>query len=727
MEIKSTWRLLKSKFMNAGNIYYPVSALVNAITSLVLGILIWRHNIKDSLYKSFTLFCISIAIWSTFYFCWQVSTNYHDALYYSRCLMFGAIFIPFFYFHHISILLNKSQQFRKVIVFGHVMSVVAFASCFTPLYVKDVVSTNGFKFWPVAGPLYGPFLTIWFCYVLGGVVLIWKAYLKSEGKQRNQLKYVLAATIIGWSGGATNYPLWFGVNVLPVGNILVAAYVIIVSYAIVRHNLLDIEVIIRRTAVFAGLFAFVYGIFTIFTVLGQELFKNSLHWNQWVAMVPTVLVITFALRPLEIFLTNATERFLFQKKYSYIELLRTFTNEILTVLDLQKLMDQTVAGLVKIIKLESACVLLFDKESKAYKLVAKSGVKEKEALFGPEDTLIAYLKASPGHIIKDKSVDKMDGHSALRDDFKRLNAQICLPISLHDELIGVLCVGMKKSGEDYTQEDIDILTTLARTEAIAISNAQLFDELSKTQAEAAQREKMAVIGTLAAGINHEICNPLGIVRGQCEMFLLNLRDGFYKEKSIEDMVRISSDIMTKVIKETDRATAITKKLSSFSKPSKRSEFEEVSVEKEAREVLDLIGHDLKLNNIDIQMDFAPGFPPILADRKQIEEVLFNIIRNAAQAMDKSSGKIAVSGFEKNGSAIIQIADNGSGIPADKLDQIFHPFYTTKAPGKGTGLGLFIVKQVVERNKGVITVESQVDVGTTFTLNFPSAVKALAVA
>src|SRR3989344_9541262 len=103
--------------------------------------------------------------------------------------------------------------------------------------------------------------------------------------------------------------------------------------------------------------------------------------------------------------------------------------------------------------------------------------------------------------------------------------------------------------------------TLARTLGIAIANAQLFDELSKTQAEAAQREKMAVIGTLAAGINHEICNPLGIVRGQCEMFLLNLRDGIYSSKDRDEICQIATDIMNKVIKETDRATGITKKLS----------------------------------------------------------------------------------------------------------------------------------------------------------------------
>ena len=134
----------------------------------------------------------------------------------------------------------------------------------------------------------------------------------------------------------------------------------------------------------------------------------------------------------------------------------------------------------------------------------------------------------------------------------------------------------------------------------------------------------------------------------------------------------------------------------------------------------LIGHDLKLSNIQFSKSFAVDFPPIFADKRQIQEVLFNIIRNAAQAMDKKDGKIELSGVTSNGTAILKISDNGSGIPTDKLGQIFNPFFTTKDPGKGTGLGLFIVKQVVERNRGTIVVDSIEGAGTTFTLSFPTA-------
>ena len=115
-------------------------------------------------------------------------------------------------------------------------------------------------------------------------------------------------------------------------------------------------------------------------------------------------------------------------------------------------------------------------------------------------------------------------------------------------------------------------------------------------------------------------------------------------------------------------------------------------------------------------------PKILVDRKQFQEVLFNLIRNAGQAIGEK-GKITVSGTESLGSVTIDVQDTGSGIPENKIKELFNPFFTTKEPGKGTGLGLFIVRQVVEKNGGKIYLKrTKVGEGTTFTIEFPVAAR-----
>ncbi|MDD5495528.1 MAG: ATP-binding protein [Candidatus Omnitrophica bacterium] len=433
------------------------------------------------------------------------------------------------------------------------------------------------------------------------------------------------------------------------------------------------------------------------------------------------IIIILTMRRIENFLINITDKYLFQKKYDYKELLKTFTAEVLTVLNLDRLVDLTIDKLSDIIKLISAAVLLFDDDKQEFKIAASQGIKDPSLTLIRPDGIVTFLEQTHGYLLRKELVEKkIFIPDTIKDIMDKLNAELIIPMVLHEEVIGVLSLGKKKSDEDYSQDDLDILLPLARTLAIAISNAKLFAELGKTQAEAAQREKMAVIGTLSAGINHEICNPLGIARGQCEAFLLNIKDGLYKDKSQEDLLKKAQEIMTKVIKETDRATAITKKLSGFAKPAK-GEAEMINIDKEVDEVLGLVGYELKLEKIEVEKRIEQGLPSIFVDRKQLQEVLFNLIRNAGQAIGEK-GKITVIAKQEKNTISIDIKDTGSGIPQEKIRELFNPFFTTKEPGKGTGLGLFIVRQVVEKNGGRIYLkETKVGEGTTFTLEFPASV------
>jgi signal transduction histidine kinase len=513
----------------------------------------------------------------------------------------------------------------------------------------------------------------------------------------------------------------YGVEIYPFGFVFILAFLSVIGYAIVRYKLMDIEVIIKKTLVFAGLLASVFAMLILPTLIIQEyLFRGTGTGGRMAGLAISGIVIILTMHRIEAFLINVTDKYLFQKKYDYKELLKTFTAEVLTVLELDNLVNLTVDKLSDIVKLTSSAVLLFDEEKQQFNVMASRGVKDPTVTLIRPDGIVTFMEETHGYIlIKELNDKKIMVPESVKEIIARLSAELIIPMVLHEEVMGMLSLGKKKSDEDYTQDDLDILLPLAKTLAIAISNAKLFDELGKTQAEAAQKEKMAVIGTLSAGINHEICNPLGIARGQCEAFLLNLKDGLYKTKSAEELLERSKEIMAKVIKETDRATAITKKLSGFAKPSK-GESELVDISKELDEVQGLVGYELKLEKIEFVKDIEKDLPNIFVDKKQLQEVLFNLVRNAGQAIGEK-GRITVSVRQKDRKVFIDIQDTGSGIPEDKVHQLFNPFFTTKEPGKGTGLGLFIVRQVVERSGGRIYLkQTKVGEGTTFTLEFPIA-------
>ena len=557
--------------------------------------------------------------------------------------------------------------------------------------------------------------------LLSGVyVLLLIAYLQ---KKRNQLTvdskrimYVFWALAIG-NFAAVDFVPNYGISIFPVGFIFMIGMVAIFGYAILAYQLMDIQVIIRRTAVFAGMALGMMAMIAVPTVVVQTWLGLQGKISPVFLNLIGVLLIILTYERMKTWLVNATERFLFQKTYDYRVLLKKFTEEVMVMVDLKQLVQMTVTTLSETIKLDQCTLLLLDKDSRTYG-VAASRSNGRAVTLEEQEPFITFLRETHEPIGQDGALGRVRFPEAVTNRMKEFSARLCLPLNLHEDLIGVLCLGKKKSDEEFTPDDLAILTPLAKTLAIAISNAQLFEELAKTQAEAAQKEKLAVIGTLSAGINHEICNPLGIVKAQCEAFLLDQEDGILIGKSSPELLERMSNVMRVALKQIDRATAITQKLSNFAKPIKEPTSQPVAVEQEVDEVLTLVGHDLELGKITVKKAIASGLSPILVDRRQLQEVLFNLIRNAGQAITPP-GSITVRVQERAGTVRIEIEDTGSGIPADKLEKIYDPFYTTKEPGKGTGLGLFIVRQIVERNHGRILVESTVGKGTTFFLEFPS--------
>ena len=663
----------------------------------------------------------SVGLWGTFLCVMFLSQNPRVSLFAGRFLQFGATLIPVTFFHFVLAFLKVEKTRKFWLIVGYTLTACLLVIGVTPLLVRDVAYSSLTQgYYPVAGKAYILYLFVYFVYSGYAWFLMARCLRSSAQRERNQIEYVMLAAAIGFLSGASTFPLWYGIPLPPFGIHFVFLYTTIISIAIVRHQLMDIEVIIKRTLVFAGLVGSVVAVVSLVAFVSQDVLARFIEVPRWLSNVFSAMIIAATYGPVRNRLVNVTDRYLFQKKYDYKELLKKFTDEVMVmVADLKQLVQTTVATLSDTVKLESCSLLLLDKDTRRYDLVAGRGVNGQQMVCEEQEPFITFLRETHEPIGQDGELGKVRFPESVTARKKQLKARLCLPLHLHEDLIGVLCLGKKKSDEEFTTEDLDILQPLAKTLAIAISNAQLFTELARTQAEAAQKEKLAVIGTLSAGINHEICNPLGIVKAQCEAFLLDQDDGILVGKSSQDILDRTANIMRVALKQIDRATAITQKLSNFAKPVKEPTAQPVSVEQEVDEVLVLVGHDLKLEKIDVTKEIEPGLPPILVDRRQLQEVLFNIVRNAGQAI-APPGSITIRASQQGGTVRIAIEDTGSGIPPDKLSKIYDPFFTTKEPGKGTGLGLFIVRQIVERNQGRISVESAVGQGTAFFLDFPAA-------
>lgn len=320
--------------------------------------------------------------------------------------------------------------------------------------------------------------------------------------------------------------------------------------------------------------------------------------------------------------------------------------------------------------------------------------------------------ATAGRFVEDGMLTKEGIRSTVR-----------LPLIAGGQVIGVLFLDDVASGR-YTEHDLDLLVPLGEQLAIAIENARLHREmeqkveertrtLKQTQAQLIQSGKLAAVGTLAAGVAHELNQPLMIIRGYAQELL---GDGRIADAETRDDLR-------RIEAQTTRMAAIITHLRDFSRQS-TGRREATDLNRIVADALAFLHQQLKTRNIVVTQDVDPALPPVSVDSLQIEQVLLNLITNARDAIEATgTGAIAIrTQRASDGRIALSVTDTGPGIPAEIQPRIFDPFFTTKEVGKGTGLGLSICYGIVDAHGGELTMESPVadGRGARFTMRLPSA-------
>ncbi len=216
-------------------------------------------------------------------------------------------------------------------------------------------------------------------------------------------------------------------------------------------------------------------------------------------------------------------------------------------------------------------------------------------------------------------------------------------------------------------------------------------------------EKMAELGRISAGVAHELNAPLSVIASAAQMIL--------RETEIPEFVR---EMVARIGDEAQRLSHLAKGMLSLS--SHDSTPVEVDVNLTTRFILDFIRYEAARRAVVVLPKLDYRLPVIMMDGNQLKQILLNIVMNALQAMEAGGGVLQVETASRGkGEISIIITDNGPGIPRETLDKIFLPNFTTKKPGDGTGLGLFVTKTLVEKHGGSIEVSSSVGIGTTFVI------------
>ena len=258
-----------------------------------------------------------------------------------------------------------------------------------------------------------------------------------------------------------------------------------------------------------------------------------------------------------------------------------------------------------------------------------------------------------------------------------------------------------------------ILATIFITHATVSRLEEADREMDKLNAQLIQSDKLAALGKMAAGIAHEINNPLAVIGEKAGWMKDLLADEEFQHSPAFQEYRTSVD---KIEEHVERARKITHNMLGFARRME-PRLDDVDINRTIDQVIDFLENHARTNNIEIQTDFQDNIPVIASDQSQLQQVFLNLLTNAIDAIEKN-GLIEIKTHQRNNLIEVTVKDDGPGIPKEQQNRIFDPFFTTKISGKGTGLGLSVSHSIIEKMGGSITFESNEKKGTTFTVTLP---------
>jgi signal transduction histidine kinase len=432
-------------------------------------------------------------------------------------------------------------------------------------------------------------------------------------------------------------------------------------------------------------------------------------------------VAAFSLTEEERLLQLATDAAEWMRLAWEIDLLRVKQQQLTSLLDMGQMivsqtnLDQALARITddarRLMKTKLCSILLLDAEGRELSVRAYAGVDdsyERKPNLRVEDSLMGVVikKGRPLSI-----VNVQEHHRYQHTEWAKqegLQSLLSVPLVFGEKVLGVLSVYTAEPHR-FSNEEIKLLSTLADLSAVAIAKARLLEKVVDMEEKLRASERLSALGLLAAEIAHEIRNPLTVM----QMLFHSLVESLPMDKDAARDAEVIADKMKQMNRIVDQVLGFARS----SEPIKEVVKPEILLD----DIVLLTRHKLHQLQVVVKKQVEANLPLLRADRAQLEQAILNLVLNAADAMS-GGGQLKLSAtqeiFEEKPHVVISIRDTGCGMTKNQAESLFQPFLTYKQ--HGTGIGLAIVKKIVENHQGKIQIESKVGKGTIFRLLFPAS-------
>ena len=643
-----------------------------SIFNLGLGLFVLIKQPKRIVNRAFATIAAGIFVWGTSIFLlsntrifgWNTLIMYGFAILLYGLVIFASVFPE-----------KTDLPWRRIaLAFVPLFAIIILAPM--GLIVRNGIFHPGSAPEPVNGPCFFVLVVLSAAYVGTSIWLFIRTFLRSRGREREQMRYfllgltvfVLCAFLFDIFLPAIHI---YQLNFLgPISSIILTGAT---AYAIVRHDLLDVRVVIQRGIIYTILFAIILGAYSAGVELLGDLIHNLTETSVVIWGGVATVIGAFLVGPIERYFRKVTDAIFFKDTYDYADALHTLSRIPQTSLNRAEIITRSSENLRTIFKTENV-----------------------EFIFDSSASAVSSARTVVG------------------------SATLSIPIVFETDVIGTLALGAKRSGDSYTKRDVKLLSTFAIHAAVAIAKADLHAQVEGHNAhlETVVEERTREIKKLQEDqkqimidISHNLQTPLAIVRNELEA----LDESTVDESSVSN-AKDSVDRVSGFIRQLLHLARLEHSLYDV-------DLRDLDLSQLVQEQVDYFEIMAAESGVRIEADIRINCH-ILGNKRLLQELFINLVTNAmTYRSPKRELVIRISLSCKDHRVEVSVADNGIGIESKNLPELFTRFYRvpqvdTKTVKEGTGLGLAIVKNIVERHGGTIRVESEIDAGTTFFFELP---------
>ena len=603
-----------------------------------------------------------------------------------------------------------------------------------------------------------------YLYVFGllaaALTSLWRRGEKSSSRAiRDRIRFLAAVGALAMTFTLADFVAFLGVNLPPIGAVLAVIFLFVLAESLTRPRLADLYELSGRLLVSTALAFALAGIFYVFiTYIGRF---GAMYLNA--VLAATVFLVVF--EPLEHEVRTRINRFFFRERYDLETSVGELRRRLAHTLENEEMIEVVISGLERSRRVTTCAIYLRDQDGNGFDLVGAVGAAppnrleslamrpllERLGLSMSLEELAREAEAAP------HAGETMAPVLTAAETLGPLRSSVVLAIrGDSEELVGLMCVADDRVKDAFTPEEIALLETIAAQMGVAIANSRIYDRMK-------ERDRLAALGSMAAGLAHEVKNPLGAIKGAAQL-LEEVTEGGQPENdpTVKEFLGI-------ILEETDRLNRVVGSFLDYARPhagnpvpldingavrrsvqilssQKKDDVRLVMSEASAgTDVAKLARAGSAIREVELRLELAEKLPRASIDPEKLRQVLMNLVQNAVQAMNGDGRVTIATGARRvprsawvtsppSGSSgrlppddaevvEISVSDTGPGISQKVLKNLFVPFFTTKE--QGTGLGLAISQSIVQNAGGSIQVQSQQGSGTKFTITLPASDDVLA--